>query len=418
MKQIHILGGGTFSHVRSHLAIATPAFGETARRLYHLFTQKADPSEYQVNLHLTKMADPHNSLLVTNKDVERLLDRLIADSQTKIIIFNVALTDFEGQIGDVCSGKYAERLQSRNGPYDMHLTVADKLIGKIRKTRKDIFAVAFKTTCGATQSHQYNAGLNLLKQNSVNLVLANDIVQRTNLIVCPEESYYVQRNREDTLNDLVEMTLARSQLTFTRSIVDPNSVACPWDSDIIPDSLRTVVDYCISRGAYKTFNGATVGHFAFKVDDNTFVTSRRKSNFNDIANNGMIMVHVDEDNPNVVHAFGGKPSVGGQSQRLIFKNHQNVDCIVHFHCPMKTSSLGHIPIRSQRLLECGSHQCGQNTSDGLQTLEHGIKAVFLHNHGPNIVFNKDLDPQLVINFIEQHFELDHKIGGEIERQYA
>lgn len=33
-KRVVILGGGTFSHVRTHLALAAPAFGTTAKQLY------------------------------------------------------------------------------------------------------------------------------------------------------------------------------------------------------------------------------------------------------------------------------------------------------------------------------------------------------------------------------------------------
>ena len=37
MKKIYILGGGgTFSPIRAHLSLATPAFGETAKKLDEL----------------------------------------------------------------------------------------------------------------------------------------------------------------------------------------------------------------------------------------------------------------------------------------------------------------------------------------------------------------------------------------------
>lgn len=35
----------------------------------------------------------------------------------------------------------------------------------------------------------------------------------------------------------------------------------------------------------------------------------------------------------------------------------------------------------------------------------------LDNHGPNIVFNRNVDPQEVINFIERNFDLTKKTGG-------
>ena len=107
MKKIYILGGGTFNHVRNHLALAAPAFGETARQLKPLFEQelseKGLSKDYQVEMILTKMAD-HTSNIVTNKDVEIYIEKLIASKDTKAIIFNVALTDFEGMIDNQTSG--------------------------------------------------------------------------------------------------------------------------------------------------------------------------------------------------------------------------------------------------------------------------------------------------------------------------
>jgi hypothetical protein len=68
-------------------------------------------------------------------------------------------------------------------------------------------------------------------------------------------------------------------------------------------------------------------------------------------------------------------------------------------------------MRPQQWLECGSHECGKNTSDGLTDVGNGIKAVFLDEHGPNIVFNHKVDPQLVIAFIDKSFDLSAKTGG-------
>ena len=121
----------------------------------------------------------------------------------------------------------------------------------------------------------------------------------------------------------------------------------------------------------------------------------------------MVLVEA-QDNDRVI-AHGHKPSVGGQSQRIIFREHPEVDCIVHFHCPLKPDASA-IPVREQRPHECGSHECGKNTSDGLESFRLGrgetIKAVMLDKHGPNIVFNRDANPAKVIDFIEQNFDLE------------
>ncbi len=226
------------------------------------------------------------------------------------------------------------------------------------------------------------------------------------MVITPEEArYHVTNNRDDALRGLVEMIKLRSHLTFTRSTVVAGS-PIPWDSPLVPTSLRTIVDYCISKNAYKPFNGATVGHFACKLNDNTFLTSIRKSNFNDLAKNGLVKVVTD--GPDNVIAYGAKPSVGGQSQRIIFGDHPETDCVVHFHCPIRPGS--QVPVRSQYEVECGSHECGQNTSRGLGRFGN-LLAVYLDNHGPNIVFNRNINPQEVINFIEENFDLSEKTGG-------
>lgn len=95
-NRIAIFGGGTVMYVRSHMALCAPAYGSTAKKLAALLTSE----DTQVDLYLTKMADP-TSHMETNLDVEETLHRVLADPRVAGIVFNVALCDFSGQIGDV-----------------------------------------------------------------------------------------------------------------------------------------------------------------------------------------------------------------------------------------------------------------------------------------------------------------------------
>ena len=426
MKNIEIIGGGTVSHVRNHLALCAPAYGTTARRLYELAIKNASTlaDDYSIHQHLTKMASPIGQNLETNEDVSKLVDQWIANPDTKIIFFNPALVDFNGSITTsgvvgyewsnsipTKSGKYERRLQTANGDQSMLLTPSAKILGKIRKERKDIFLVAFKTTCGASEDEQFLTGLHLLKTNSCNLVLANDTQTRINMIITPEQARYCATpNRGHALQELVRMTFSRAAGHFTRSTVVPGE-SIPWDMENIPHSLKAVVEHCIAKGAYKPFNGSTVGHFAFKKSETDFITSKRRSNFNQLDKVGMVLCRASTDDE--VVAFGAKPSVGGQSQRIVFKNHPEMDCIVHFHCPPKSLDAGRqeLNVSSQFFHECGSHECGQNTSDGLEEVAPGIKCVYLDNHGPNIVFNHKTNPADVISFIDANFDLDKSTDG-------
>lgn len=417
-RRIVILGGGTVMPVRNHLALCAPAYGSTAKVLATLFEAELGAQGlqdlYGVDLVLTKMADS-SSKLETNDDVAAYVDQLVADPAVEAIIFNVALTDYRGQVGEVASGRHAQRLKTSEGEQTLKLTPADKLIGRIRRERKDIFVVGFKTTTDYESDAQYTRALELLKRNSVNLVLANDTVRRNNMIVAPEETRYCETmDRAEVLRFLTKMTVSRMQNRFTRSTVVEGQ-AVPWRSDLVPQALREVVDHCIERGAYKPVLGKTAGHFAVKVGDNEVLTSIRKTNFNQLDEVGLVRIESEGDDRVIAHGF--RPSVGGQSQRIVFREHEGLDCIVHFHCPVKPDAQDKalIPVKAQWPNECGSHECGRNTSRGLREVDLGdgdrLSVVFLDDHGPNIVFNRATPASKVMAFIDRNFDLSAKTGG-------
>lgn len=423
IKNVYFFGGGTVAHITNHLAICAPAYGETARQLEFICEERKYFENCNLNLILTKMAANKEDIkggFETNEDIAIVIEKLKNDSATKVIFFSCALVDVAPQHGTKFMkngqnvsydgfGKYNSRLETRDiTSTEINFKPADKIIANIRKGRKDIFLVGFKTTCGATKQEMFEKGLRLCKESSVNLVLVNDTKTRWNMIISPEESaYHETDNRMEALANLCEMAYLRSHLTFTQStVIDGKTV--PWDDNRVPNSLRTVVNHCIKGNAYKPFNGATVGHFAVKLSDTEFLTSIRKSDFNKLSEIGL--VYVKTDGPDTVIAYGAKPSVGGQSQRIVFNDHKGMDCIVHYHCEMRKNAPDAIPIVSQRAVECGSHACGMQTSNGLKQFGN-LKCVMLDQHGPNIVFSKTIDPQEVINFIERNFDLTKKTGG-------
>lgn len=419
-RQIHIVGGGTFEPVRSHLDLAAHAYGTTARQLAELCTEYMPNMD--VNLHLTKMADS-SSDIETSDDLRVLAKDILSDYASKIVFWSPMICDFRGQVGE---GFDEAKLDSGQS-HTMELMPNPKIIPIFRRDgvdglppRKDLTVVGFKTTVGAPEGTQEYIATKFGKANSLNLVFAIDRKTRRNMVVTPEEAAYPaaeskrsRMNRLEVLRELVEIVDARKEMTFTRStVVDGEPV--PWDSSLVSPSLRAVVDHLIARGAYKPIENeaigaqVTAGHFAEKIGPRTFLTSRRKTNFNDLYKVGLVKVETDGEDD--VIAYGSKPSVGGQSQRIVFEQHPGMDCIAHAHVPIKPGSK--VPVVSQREYECGSHQCGENTSRGLGSFLDGkIEAVYLDHHGPNVVFPRDIDPQLVIDFMEENFDLTGKTGA-------
>ena len=196
-KNIIILGGGTNTYISNHLALSAPAYGTTARILANRFKEHPE-NKMDVELILTKMARIgrfRNNSPDTPEDIEALVDKLVADPNTRVIIFNVAMVDykpvnlFKERAGIANSiedddwitvkntfGKYEGRLSTSEHPeLILELSVQDKIIQKIRKERKDILLVGFKTTCGATKEEQFQKGFKLCKDASANIVFVNDV---------------------------------------------------------------------------------------------------------------------------------------------------------------------------------------------------------------------------------------------------
>lgn len=404
-KEIHILGGGTTSYVAPHLSLCAPAYGTIAKEIAKEFS--ISKTKMNIVLGLTSMAGGTigDSLQAVKNHIHKLINNL----DTKIVIMSCAICDFKiHTIESNDPNDITGRLNSEN-QYKLHICAAEKLLPMIRKERKDIFLVGFSTTYNKNQAEMYKKAIKTLKTSSCNLVVANDIGNHHNFIVTPEESIYcVTKDRKELIKELVDICLKRSNLTFTRSTVVDGQPE-PWNSPRIPQVLREVVEHCIRQDAYKPILGKTAGHFACKLSDTEFLTSIRKTNFNDLDKIGL--VYVKTDGPDTVLAYGAKPSVGGQSQRIIFKDHPEMNCVVHFHCPTRPQST--LSIASQREFECGSHQCGQNTSSNLKAHKIGntdLKCVYLDKHGPNIIFSDKANAQDIIKFIDQEFDLTQKTG--------
>lgn len=184
---IHIFGGGTVQHVRNHLALCAPAYGRTARYLFEQLGSEV------ARLHLTKMAD-YQSTMETNEDVANRLHEVLADPVTRAVVFNVALCDYTGQIGEVASGKYAERLSSRDGVQALNLSPTPKLLQQVKASRPDVFLVGFKTTANASSREQHRLSLRQLDETSADVVFANDTVTRHNELVFPYGLYMGDRD--------------------------------------------------------------------------------------------------------------------------------------------------------------------------------------------------------------------------------
>lgn len=481
MKRIYVISGGTMVHIRPHFSLCAPAYGTVGydltdalvKGVYDKFMYK----ELRIVPIFTRMVEYQgdrwgtygniqdtctegvwygrkilSSLglrhVETNEDLKTLIEALIQREDTRGIIMAAAVCDWEPKTlqedraekdsilvdGDFTHdfGKEYPRLSTRlpglpdaRKGISLKMRPADKLIGMIRRERKDIFLVSFKTTAGVSREETYVAGLKSLKGSSSNLVLANDVQNHHNVVVTPEEFPYYCDTREEAVRELADMVLDRIRLDFIRTRMVPGDKADLvklHKKGKIPSNFLPVLQHAIQKGAFKVLPWAerTSGHFGCVVLDKGLdfirVSSVRKVNHNKVLDEGVVKIVSDDGNS--IIARGGKPSVGEHTQRMIYEQIKahgyEVHSILHFHCPLrKTSGIIDIPTAAQRPYECGSVQCGLNTSTNMMQIEDGIWAVHLEGHGPNIAWHRDVDPQKVIDFIEGDWDLSQKSGGNL-----
>ena len=217
----HVIGGGTVNHIRSHFGITATAYGGTARAIHNMLVAQ----NINAALHLTKMACAGQSKLETNDDIANLVEEILADENSRAIFFNPAITDFNGKIGDIESGKYSTRLKSREAKdLKLALTIADKIVPNIKQQRPDIFLVAFKTTTHASKQDQYEAGLGLLKGSGSDLILANDTGTRNNMVITKDGFVLLETHeRTEALTELVAASLKRIKAAPTPKTKQPQN---------------------------------------------------------------------------------------------------------------------------------------------------------------------------------------------------
>lgn len=199
MNKCVIIGGGTFNKVACHLALATPAFGSTAKHLKEIIDSWGLEDDIETQLVLTKMADSR-SQLVTNEDVGKYLATLATDRSVKAVIMNAALCDFTMENPSADS-----RLSSQQDYYAELIGDRQKLIATLKEARPDIFVVAFKTTHNDTMLEQVSKGFNLLQTSGADLVLANDVGTYNNVLLSKDLAIHTGERSEllITLADLV-----------------------------------------------------------------------------------------------------------------------------------------------------------------------------------------------------------------------
>lgn len=187
MNKCVIIGGGTFNPIACHLALAAPAFGQTAIDMGRWFPDITCDMECVVKL--TKMADRSSSLM-TNEDVANYVRDLCGDPLVKIIVLNAAICDF-----GIENPSEETRLSSQKDYPVVMKGITTKIISGIKAFRPDIVVCGFKTTHGATRFEQEIRAEQSMKANNLDFILANDLGTRCNMLLAEHCTIIDERGR-------------------------------------------------------------------------------------------------------------------------------------------------------------------------------------------------------------------------------
>jgi hypothetical protein len=215
-KRIHVLGGGTVYHVRPQFALCSPSFGGTATKIRDISRTAWGP-DYEVHLHLTRMACGGRSDLETNEDIEALLKSLVDDPWTKVIFMAMSFCEFQGHVLEGAtpseSGLWLPKLRKPDGRQFMIMNPAMELTAEVRRYRKDLVLVGFRTTSGAKDEEVFSAGFSMAESMDCNLVLASDFLTKSGMVVSAKRwatQEDVIRDRDLLLRELVRQTVELS----------------------------------------------------------------------------------------------------------------------------------------------------------------------------------------------------------------
>jgi len=286
------------------------------------------------------------------------------------------------------------------------------LVQRLRIERPDIFLCAISVYHTPAAAGRYYPAINAMKiiKYNLHLSISADLEYGDDCVFTPEETSYTDADCDYDFSDIFyELIYRRHNLTYHRTnLVHGRNT--PFDE--APWCFKEVVAYVANNGGFISDNGLgfTPGHFSYRAIDGNYLVSQRKMNHRLVMENGFTLVASNDtvSESGVVTAVGSaKPSVGFTSQKLLFDQYPEYDCIIHTHNPKRQLSL--MPTAPQKGYQCGSLQCGQNTVDNLAVMGDGIGAVYLEKHGPNIAFNSSLDPNIVIKFITDNIILGKKV---------
>jgi hypothetical protein len=235
MKHIYVVTGGTLVHVRPHFSLCAAAYGQVGSEIHDGLTAglaaRRRVDDFRVHLVRTRMAGPSPAETVahlqelgvppapeTNADLRTLVQAVTARAETAALVMAAAVCDFEpveltvtGETGPQTTtdfGKGQKRLHHVRSA-TLALRPSEKLVDLVKSGRPEVCLVTFKTTAGLLESDLRAQAMQNLQRSRSDLVFANDIQHRLNLVVTATGEILQGADRRATVRMLCDQLLSR-----------------------------------------------------------------------------------------------------------------------------------------------------------------------------------------------------------------
>lgn len=261
MKYIYVVTGGTMVHVRPHFSLCAPAYGQVGAEIYDgleaRLARRQPAADLEVHLVRTRMAGSTPAATAahlqalgvptapeTNAELKTLVQGITARPETVALVMAAAVCDFEpvelrvepsgiaghetsregmgthagshrkllaaGETGTKTSttfGKSQPRLHHIDTA-TLTLRPTEKLVDLVKVDRPEVCLVTFKTTAGVSESELVAQATHNLHRSRSDLVFANDIQTRLNLVLTASGGRLQGPDRQATVGLLCDRLLS------------------------------------------------------------------------------------------------------------------------------------------------------------------------------------------------------------------
>lgn len=252
------------------------------------------------------------------------LRHLLVERRTKpdIILHAAAVSDYKPV-------RSPGKISSNQDSLTIQLERTPKIISELRnRYGSEVFIAGFKLLSGVSEGELVRAALAQLKQNRLNMVVANDLQNLRNgqhpLLAVTAEGGVIpfEGDRATVAHELAQFVLRRVAVKWFRSVSS---------QEIAPDMPKNIFGNVLSLAHDMRLLTDESGNISVNAGNGALLVSPRQVDKSLLTEQDAVPVTVDMDSRTVSYLGNRKPSIDTGVSSLLYREYPDVEAIMHFH---------------------------------------------------------------------------------------